>query len=174
MKILKSRPHNRVCISCGAVNSVYSFCKNCKKFKEFIHPNDFRIVSDFYRNPDLNTLKLDFNIKSIKSVFSILQTLRVPVGNYTLRYLIFNRERFKDLTYKEVSSNYVLNLKNKKFRFFFHKILPDKAESEMYARMHADIVEQKKSLLEISKEYNIPYETVYIFNQVIVSNEMSY
>lgn len=174
MKILKSRPHNRVCISCGAVNTVYTLCKKCKSYKQFIHFNDYKIVSEFYSLPDLLNLKHNFNIKSVKSVLAILKSLKVPVSNYTLRYLIFNREKFKEFSYEYLSSSFHTNFDSGKFKLFFHSILPNKSESDLYSKMYLDIKSGDKSLLSISKEYRIPYETIYIYSKIIHDNEITY
>jgi hypothetical protein len=174
LKILKSRPHNRVCVSCGAVNTVYTLCKKCKLYKQFIHYNDYKIVYEFYSFPDLLNLKNNFNIKSIKSVLAILKSLKVPVSNYTLRYLIFNRDKFLNYTYRDITNNFYTNFQSNKFKLFFHFILPDKSESNYYSNLYSDIYNGNKPLLTISKEYSIPYETVHIYKRIIHYNEITY
>lgn len=173
MKILKSRPHNRVCISCGALNVTYTLCKKCKGYKSFIHPNDYKIVSEFYSYPDLLNLKLNFNIKSVESILAILKGLKVPVGNYTLRYMIFNREKLSNLTYDYIRENFHINTDNPKFKLFYSHLLPGD-ENKFYSELYSDLRGELKSLLQISKHYKIPYETIYIYSKIIKDNEITY
>lgn len=148
-------------------------CPECRQYKKYIPYEDYAITRDFYKDPNLDRLRLGYNFLTVKPVYSVLKACKVPVSYYTLKYILYNREKFLDYTMARFTKEYVFRYQNRKFFLVFYSAIQDEAIREYYKSMNEDIT-AGISPKQLYLKYKISYESMFYLCKYLRTNVLDW
>lgn len=103
----------------------------------------------------------------------MLKACKVPVSYYTLKYLLYNREKFMEYSMSKFTGEYWFRLNNRKFYLVFYKAIEDKELRDYYGNMNSDIM-SGVSPKQLYKKYNTSYEAMFYLCKYLRTNVLDW